>query len=210
RADAGAIDALKLILAELNRMSNFIQTLLAYGRVGSGDIKVQTCDCAAVLNDVRRNLMADLERNSVELSSDPLPAMRGDPVLIRQLFQNLIENSIKYRAGATPRIHISAVQEAGRWQFTVRDNGIGIRAEDFEKVFKPFYQARDGKLALGGVGLGLATCKRIVERHGGSIEVQSKPGEGTTFLFTIPQASIALGQTTIPAAPEPAAGAVTG
>jgi signal transduction histidine kinase len=205
KADAACIESLGSIRAELNRMSGFIQSLLAYGRIGSGDVKLQVCDCASVLIDLRKRLMADVQRNSAEISSDALPVIQADPVLIAQLFQNLIENSIKYRGEAAPHIHISAVQAPDYWLFTLRDNGIGIRPEDFEKVFKPFCQTHDGRIAHGGVGLGLATCKRIVERHGGRIEVQSKPGEGAAFLFTIPQASISLRKAMLPATPESAA-----
>jgi signal transduction histidine kinase len=206
KADAECIESLRSILVEINRMSSFIQRLLAYGHVGSGEIRLQVCDCASVLNDVRRNLTADLKQNGVEISNDPLPVMRADPVLISQLFQNLIENSIKYHGEAAPRIHISAAQASNCWLFTLRDNGIGIRAEDFEKVFKPFCQTQHGRQARGGVGLGLATCKRIVERHGGRIEVQSIPGQGAAFLFTIPQTSIAAERAALSAAAEPEAG----
>jgi signal transduction histidine kinase len=204
KADAESIEFVGLIRTELNQMSSFIQSLLVYGRVGSGSIRLQVCDCGSVLTDVRRNLMADLKRNEVEISNGPLPVIRADPVLFGQLVQNLIENSIKYHGEVAPRIHISAVEESGRWLFTLRDNGIGIRPEDLDNVFKPFRQAHEGRAARGGVGLGLATCKRIVERHGGSIEVQSKPGEGATFLFTIPQASIGLEEATLRARREPA------
>jgi light-regulated signal transduction histidine kinase (bacteriophytochrome) len=127
KADPECNEFVASIRAELDRMSSFIQSLLAYGRIGSGDVRLQGCDCASVLSDVRRNLAADLKRNSVEILNDPLPVIRADPVLIAQLFQNLIENSIKYRGEAAPRIHISAVQESGCWVFALRDNGIGIR-----------------------------------------------------------------------------------
>jgi signal transduction histidine kinase len=205
KADAECIESMGSIRTELDRMGSFIQSLLAYGRVGSGDIRFQVCDCASVLSDVQRNLMADLKRNSAEILNDGLPVIQADPVLIAQLFQNLIENSIKYRSDESPRIHISAVQRSEGCQFTLRDNGIGIRPEDFEKVFKPFSQIHGGRAARGGVGLGLATCKRIVERHGGCIEVLSKPGEGASFVFTIPQVLIAIGHAALPAVPEPAA-----
>ena len=110
-----------------------------------------------------------------------LPA---DPALIQELFQNLVENSIKYHGAEPPRIHVSAVQSAGMSQFFVKDNGIGIKPADFERIFQPFRQSRAE--SRGGIGLGLATCKRIVERHGGHIEVSSTDGKGATFSFTIP------------------------
>jgi signal transduction histidine kinase len=172
------------IRAELIRMSGFIQSLLTYGRVGSGDLRLEACDCDVLLNNVRRNLKADLERNGAEVSNDPLPFIRADPVLIAQVFQNLIENSIKYRSEAPPWIYVSAVRQSHCWHFSVQDNGIGIRSGDLDRVFGTFYQANSHKSQ--GVGLGLATCKRIIERHGGHFEVQSKAGAGSTFLFTIP------------------------
>lgn len=193
------------IQAQLTRMSDFIQRLLTYGRIGSRDAGMVACDCTAVLASVRQNLKADLERNCVHVTNDPLPVLRADPVLMGELFQNLIENSIKYRGEASPRVHISAARQGGGdWLFSVQDNGIGIRAEDSERIFEPFHQVSGSRSPGGGVGLGLATCKRIVERHGGRIEVRSKPGEGTTFLLTIPQPLVAIKQrTTLATAPEP-------
>jgi signal transduction histidine kinase len=197
------------IQAQLTRMSDFIQRLLTYGRIGSRDAGMAACDCTAVLTSVRQNLKADLERNCVQVTNDPLPMLRADPVLMAELFQNLIENSIKYRSEASPRIHISAARQPDDWLFSVQDNGIGIRAEDSERIFEPFHQVSGSRSPGGGVGLGLATCKRIVERNGGRIEVQSKPGEGTTFLFTIPQSLVATKQRAIlPAAMEPVASGI--
>jgi signal transduction histidine kinase len=156
---------------------------------------------------VRQNLKADLERNCVQVTNDPLPTLRADPVLMAELLQNLIENSIKYRGETSPHVHISAARQPDAWLLSVQDNGIGIRAEDSERIFEPFHQVSGPKSPGGGVGLGLATCKRIVERHGGRIDVLSRQGEGTTFLFTIPQplAAAAKQLAIPPAAPEPAA-----
>ena len=118
------------------------------------------------------------------LSSDPLPTLRADPALMGELLQNLVENAIKYRGQSPPRIHVSAARAADEWHFSIADNGIGVRAEDLGQLFQPFRQARTAR--RGGVGLGLATCKRIVERHGGRISVTSTPGSGATFTFSIP------------------------
>jgi signal transduction histidine kinase len=188
--DAEFGECIGAIRAQLTHMSDFIQRLLAYGRIGSGDVGMAACDCMAVLTGVRQTLKADLERNCVQVTNDPLPMLRADPVLMAELFQNLIENSIKYRSEASPRIHVSAARQPDGWLFSVQDNGIGIRAEDSKRIFEPFHQVSDSGSPGDGVGLGLATCKRVVERHGGRIEVQSKHGEGTTFLFTIPQSLV--------------------
>jgi signal transduction histidine kinase len=191
RVDAECRDNIDSIQAELARMAGFIQSLLSYGRVGSGALRIEDCDCAAVLRDVRQNLKADLNRNGAEVENDPLPIIRAAPVLMAQLFQNLIENSIKYHGDAPPRVHVSCSECPDSWLFSVRDNGIGIGPEDTERIFQPFHQTAGGRRTRGGVGLGLATCKRIVERHGGAINAESRLGQGTTFFFTIPRQSLA-------------------
>jgi signal transduction histidine kinase len=190
KVDAECRDNVDSIQAELARMAGFIQRLLSYGRVGSGALRIEDCDCAAVLRDVRQNLKADLDRSGAEVANDPLPIIRADPVLMAQLFQNLIENSIKYHGDAPPRVHVSCSERPDSWLFSVRDNGIGIGPEDTERIFQPFHQTGGGRRTRGGVGLGLATCKRIVERHGGNISVESKLGKGTTFLITVPRPSL--------------------
>jgi signal transduction histidine kinase len=157
------------------------------------------CDCERVLDGVRENLKADLEASHGRLTSQPLPVVHADPVLIAQLFQNLVENALKYRGELPPHVHVSVVRRPDCWLFSVRDNGIGIERDHMGQLFQPFRQALGtGQRPRGGVGLGLATCKRIVERHGGSITVQSVPGRGATFEFSIPHRS--------PAAADPARG----
>lgn len=187
KADVEYGEYLEVIQAEVTRMSGLILSLLSYARVGSRGLKRQECDGKSVLRDVQRNLAADLERCHVEVSTDPLPVIWADPILIAQLFQNLLENSIKYRGETEPRIHVSATEQPECWLFSVRDNGIGLKSEDSERIFDPFYQTDAGQSRGSGMGLGLATCKRIIELHGGHIHVQSKPGEGATFFFTIPK-----------------------
>jgi signal transduction histidine kinase len=186
QADPDCLESVDSIRTEVTRMDDFVQSLLIYARMGSGSLKRRDCDCRIILEHVRRDLRADLQQSGAELSNDPLPLLQADPTLLSQLFQNLIENAIKYRGPATPHIHVSATQQPQGWQFAVRDNGIGIRPQELDRIFEPFHQAQAGKSLGKGVGLGLATCRRIVERHGGQINVQSTPGAGTTFLFTIP------------------------
>jgi signal transduction histidine kinase len=187
KTDPEGIEHLASIRTELTRMSEFIESLLTYGRIGSGELRLQACDCAAIMNNVRQNLKADLEHSGAEVSNEPLPLIYADPTLLTQLFQNLVENSMKYRSDAAPRIHIAAVEHADVWQFSVQDNGVGVRAEDAERIFKPFYQTTGGKVKKKGVGLGLATCKKIVERHGGHLELQPNSVAGANFTFTIPR-----------------------
>jgi len=185
RADGECLESVDSIQAEVNRMDDFVQSLLAYGRAGSGELRIRDCDCARLLDEVRRHLKADLQQNGAQVSNDPLPLIQADPTLLAQLFQNLIENAVKYRAEAAPHIHISATAYPQGWQFTIRDNGIGVNSQDIEQIFKPFHQAASGQSRGRGMGLGLATCRRIVERHGGQIEAHSILGQGTTFVFTI-------------------------
>ena len=118
------------------------------------------------------------------VTSDPLPTVAAEEVLLMQLFQNLISNSIKYRGKETPRIHVSAERDGEGWRFAVRDNGIGIDPQDADRVFGMFKRLHGSEIP--GTGIGLAICKKVVERQGGRIWVESEAGRGATFKFTIP------------------------
>jgi len=180
-------ESLDCIQDEIARMNCLIQRLLAYGRVGSGKMQPEDCDCEAVLTSVQRNLTLELQKVSGRVTHDSLPVVAADPTLIAELFQNLIENSLKYRGDAPPTVHIAASKSATGYQFSVCDNGIGFQPEDATRIFQPFQQAHRNHPRHGGIGLGLATCKKIVERHQGRIWADSRPGHGSTFYFTIPQ-----------------------
>jgi signal transduction histidine kinase len=182
------------IQSEVESLSTLVKSLLSYARIGGGDVHRIVCNCEAALESVRQKLKSELERDRAEITNDPLPTLPADRALIEQLFQNLIENSIKYRSEASPRVHVSASQTSAGWEFFVRDNGIGIKPEDVERVFLPFQQLQANEFHYGGVGLGLATCKRIVERHGGRIEVMPTHGQGATLMFTIPVSPRALSE----------------
>jgi len=130
------------------------------------------------------------------VSFDPLPTVFGDPKLLTSVFQNLVGNAIKFRReGEVPRVHISAVRQDGSWTFSVRDNGIGIQENHFERVFVIFKRLNP-RTEYGGTGIGLALAKKIVEGHGGRMWVESEPDKGSTFLFTIPAETVAEGVTT--------------
>jgi signal transduction histidine kinase len=173
---------------EVDNMSRLIERLLTYGHVGGGTVRLVPCDCGSVLSGVVGSLSAVLEANSAAVTHDPLPLVSADPVLLSALFQNLIENAIKYRGTPSPHVHVAARRQADEWVICVRDNGVGIAEADRAAIFRPFTQL--GPAVPGsGVGLGLATCKRIVERHGGRIWVESAVGHGATFFFTLPAAS---------------------
>jgi len=170
------------------RMQVLINDLLKYSRVGTRGKPFEPTDCNAVFNDAISNLRQAIEESAAVVTSDPLPAVSGDAVQLGQLFQNLIANAIKFRGEAAPKIHVSACEYGDQTVFSVRDNGIGIDARHGERIFQIFQRLHErGKYP--GTGIGLAVCKKIVARHGGRIWVESTPGEGSNFRFTLaPQA----------------------
>ena len=183
--DSESKDWIDSIVAEISHVNTLIERLLSYARIGAGEVKLAWCNCESVLDTVRHALRMQLEEAEVQLTNEPLPTLHADPQLIAQLLQNLVENSIKYRGSGPPRIHLSATPTAEGWRLSIRDTGIGMSPEECTHIFDRFYQGASGR-GSNGVGIGLATCKRIVERHGGRIEVQSEPGRGSTFSFVIP------------------------
>ncbi len=172
-------------LESVYRMERLIMDLLEYSRVGTQARPVRVIDSAAVLETALSTLAGPIHSKGVVVTRDPLPEITADPTQIGQIFQNLIGNAIKFCRKGTPRIHISAVSKGEEHVFSVRDNGIGIAPECVRDIFTAFRRLHDGD-EYPGVGLGLATCARIVERHCGRIWVESKPGEGSTFYFTVP------------------------
>jgi signal transduction histidine kinase len=170
------------------QMQELIMALLAYSRVDTQGQPFTRTDCAQVLERVRQGLKLAIEESHAVLTADPLPTIEADEVQLGQLFQNLLSNAIKFRRDQPPAIHIGARRENGSWHFSVRDNGIGIAAESFPRMFVLF-QRFHSRSKYPGTGIGLSICKKIVERHGGRIWVESKVGEGTTFHFTLPTAA---------------------
>jgi two-component system CheB/CheR fusion protein len=170
------------------RIEALLKALLAYWEVTEREHdSFIPIDCGAVLANALSNLQAAIEENGAIVTSDPLPTVVAEKVMLTQLFQNLISNSIKYRSEEPPRIHVSAERDAEGWLFAVRDNGIGIEPQFAERVFGMFKRLH-GK-EIPGTGIGLALCKKIVERKGGRIWVESEAGRGATFKFTIPARS---------------------
>jgi signal transduction histidine kinase len=166
------------------QMQALVSALLAYSRVSAAKKKFEQIDFSAALNRVLENLRVALVESGAVVSHDVLPKVTADPVLLPQLLQNLITNAIKFRGEELPRIHISAELGDREWVFSVRDNGIGIPMEESERIFQMFQRLHRDEYP--GTGIGLATCKRIVELHGGHIRVTSALGKGSTFSFTIP------------------------
>lgn len=169
----------------VKRMGEQINDLLEYARVGSRGGALRTTDSEVALSQATALLEAEIGATRARISHDPLPAVKADPGQLVQLFQQIIENSLKYRRSEPPEIHVSSLRRNGEWIFSVRDNGIGIEAAYTDRIFGVF-QRLHAEHEYPGTGIGLALCQRILERHGGRIWVESEPGEGSTFYFTLP------------------------
>lgn len=167
------------------RMQRLINDLLAYSRVGRRGQPFTPVNTAACLQLVLKNLAAVVQESRASITWDNLPTVAADSTQLSQLFQNLIGNALKFRGDKEPQIHLSAVKVANAWQFSVRDNGIGIEPQYFERIFQVF-QRLHTREEYPGTGIGLALCQKIVERHGGVIWVESQVGQGSTFHFTLP------------------------
>ncbi len=167
------------------RMQSLISGLLEYSRIGTRGKEPQRTDAGAALERAIANLQTSIRESGAEITAGTLPMIYFDDVQLCQLFQNLIGNAIKFRADQVPRIHISAVRLDDSWQFAVEDNGIGIDPQYAERIFLIF-QRLHNREQYPGTGIGLSICKKIVERHNGKIWVESTPGNGSTFYFTIP------------------------
>ncbi|HMT10427.1 MAG TPA: PAS domain S-box protein, partial [Ignavibacteria bacterium] len=168
------------------RMKTLINDLLVYSRVNTKESPLEDVDINKVVDQTRTNLHAAIEESGATINSEPLPVVKANNLQINQLFQNLISNAIKFRKPDTaPVVNISAKHAGDEWLFTVQDNGIGIDKEFSDKIFVIFQRLHNSS-EYPGTGIGLAICKRIVEKLGGHLWVESNPGEGSTFNFTIP------------------------
>ncbi len=167
------------------RMQHLIQDLLSYSRVTTKGKELQVTDSGAACDQAVANLRAAIAESGAVVTTGSLPTVRADATQLTQLFQNLIGNAIKYRNERKPEVQVAATPMEDRWVFSVQDNGIGIEAQYYERIFQLF-QRLHARTDYSGTGIGLALCRKIVERHGGSIWVKSRPGEGSTFLFAIP------------------------
>jgi signal transduction histidine kinase len=168
------------------RMQTLIDDLLSYSRVGTRGRELAPIDAGAALQRALDNLRTSIEETAAEIAHGELPTVRADATQLAQLFQNLIGNALKFRSAAQPAIRVDACRKEHVWQFSVRDNGIGIAPESRDRVFLIF-QRLHTRRQYPGTGIGLAICKKIVERHGGQIWVESQPGQGATFSFTLPR-----------------------
>lgn len=168
------------------RLSALIQDLLAYSRVVNRVAQSTRVELSSVLEWAKQNLQAAIEETGAVIESQPLPCVSGDHVLLVQLFQNLLSNAMKYRSSEPPHIRIGAEWVGDHWRIRVSDNGLGIDRRYHKRIFELFQRVHGPKFP--GTGMGLAICKKIVERHSGEIWVESEPGKGSTFFFTLPPA----------------------
>ena len=191
KLDADADEFINYAVDGAKRMQTLINDLLAFSRLGRRGTELVATDADAVLDRTLRNLGAAATESGVIITHDPLPMVLADDGQLGQVFQNLIGNAIRFRGDGPPQVHISAQRNGSGYVFSVRDNGIGIAPEYFERIFVIF-QRLHGRESYPGTGIGLAVCKKIVERHGGRIWVESEPGQDTTFYFTLRAAERAL------------------
>lgn len=187
---AGAIDArsdelINHTVRGCQRMWDRIDAMLALAHVNATPESLEIIDTAVLVEQVRDDIAHAIRESGANLSHDGLPSVKASPQLLAQLFQNLIGNALKFCGDSPAVVHVSAVRKAGDWIFSVADQGIGIDPEHFERIFQLF-QRLHPEDRFPGTGLGLAICKTIVTRHGGRIWVESQPGRGTSFFFTLP------------------------
>lgn len=186
KLDAQADQFIEIIVKGGTRMSDLIRDLLAYARVGTQTAPAQAVDCAAIFRETAALLQETIRASGAKVTAERLPVVKADPTQVGQLFQNLVGNAVKFRGDKPPEVRVKARRQGSFWRISVQDNGIGIDPRFQDRIFDMF-QRLHGKEKYPGTGIGLAICKRIVERHGGRIWVDSVPGQGTTFNFTLPE-----------------------
>ncbi|PYP70949.1 MAG: hypothetical protein DMD36_05105 [Gemmatimonadetes bacterium] len=184
KLDADAGEFIEFAVQGAMRMQRLIEDLLAFSRVGTRAAALVPTDANAALDAALENLKAAAGEAGATLTRGPLPTVLADPVQLGQLFTNLVGNAVKFRGTEPPRVQIGAERDGTQWVFRVRDNGIGIDPQYFERIFVIF-QRLHGRNEYPGTGIGLAVCRKIVERHGGRIWVESEEGGGATFSFTL-------------------------
>jgi signal transduction histidine kinase len=182
--DSDADEFIKYAVDGAQRMQLLINDLLAYSRVSTRGEEFQLVDLDKAFNESLQNLKMSIDENEAKITIDPLPTIVADQIQIIQLFQNLVGNAIKFRGDETPEIHMAAEEGEDEWIFRVIDNGIGIDSQHSQRIFRVFQRLHE-RDKYPGTGIGLSICEKIVERHGGYIWVDSKPGNGSAFCFTI-------------------------
>ncbi len=186
KLDEDADDFINYTVDSTERMFHLIDDLLAYSQVSTRAKPFETIDCALIIEQAIKNLRSSIEESAAKVTYDEFPTIKGDDSQLLQVFQNLVSNAIKFRKDKAPCIHVSVELKENVWEFAVKDNGIGIKPEHMDRIFVMFKRLYSQE-QYPGTGVGLAICKKIVERHGGRIWVESEPAEGSIFRFTIPK-----------------------
>jgi PAS domain S-box-containing protein len=185
KLDPTADEHMAFVTGAAQRLQQMLTALLAYTRIGGSAAQSTAVDCEAVLAGVLSDLQLVIRESGAKVTHDGLPTAYGDAGQVGLVFQNLIGNAMKFRGPAPPRIHLSSHREGAQWVVAVQDNGIGIDPQYAERIFQIF-QRLHTRSEYPGTGIGLAICKKIIERHEGRIWVESRPGQGATFFFTLP------------------------
>jgi PAS domain S-box-containing protein len=186
KLDDDAKEFMDFIVDGAARMKRLIEDLLAYSRVGTRGKDFKPTESEGALQKALVNLRAAIEESGAVVTHDALPTVRADDTQLAQLFQNLVGNALKFRGSEAPHVHVSAEDHGSEWIFGVKDNGIGIEPQYFERIFMVF-QRLHVKTEYPGTGIGLAICKKVVDRHGGRVWVESQPGQGSKFCFALPK-----------------------
>jgi len=184
RLDKDADRYIGFITDAVARQQQMIMDILALSRVGRKGAAAAPCDANRALEAALDNIRQMVRESNARVIHDQLPIVQADESQLIQLFQNLVSNGIKFRGNRNPEIHVSARPDDGTWIFAVRDNGIGIEPQYWDQIFVIFRRLHTRK-EYPGTGIGLSICKKIVEHHGGRIWLESKPGEGSVFYFTL-------------------------
>jgi light-regulated signal transduction histidine kinase (bacteriophytochrome) len=184
KLDEKGRDFIERVVNSTHRMQAMINDLLGYSRITTRGKSFAKHSLEMILQQALTNLTPEIEQKKAVITYDTLPELACDDSQMIRLFQNLISNAVKFCETPVPQIHISAEQQKSEWLFSVKDNGIGIDPSHQKSIFKIFHRLH-GRGTYPGTGIGLAICQKIVERHGGKIEVESEPGSGSTFFFTL-------------------------
>jgi light-regulated signal transduction histidine kinase (bacteriophytochrome) len=190
-----------MIVEAVKHMQALIDDLLAFARLGATPAPTEPVRCSGVVERVVKRLQSAIAESGAVVTCDDLPTVPGQDSQLGQLFQNLIGNALKFHGLQAPRVHVSARRQGHEWIFTVADNGIGIDPAYSDRIFVLFRRLHT-RVEYAGTGIGLAICKKIVEQHGGRIWVDSEPGNGARFRFTLPAGPLPIDR----AAPRPVAG----
>lgn len=183
--DEQADEYIRFVTDAAKRMSNLVSELLDYARLDAGEMEFEEVRTEELCKELRKELQASIAESGATLTFGDLPIVQANRTQLRQVFQNLIGNAIKYRGEEPPSVHVAAEEHDGAWRFSVHDNGIGIDREHRQRVFEPFQRLHGLSSEYSGSGVGLAICKRVVEKHGGEIWVEPNPAGGSVFRFTL-------------------------